>query len=74
MAALGTPARQRICEPAGFMLDRLRAVFPIALAIVLPLAGIIIAGARYADGDRDEALRMAAASLVGGAIYWLLLG
>lgn len=56
------------------MLNRLRALFPIALAIVLPLAGIIIAGVRYADGDRDEALRLAAAALVGGAIYWLLLG
>ena len=47
------------------MLDRLRWIFPYAVAVALPLAGVVLAVVRYADGDRDEALRLAAASLLG---------
>ncbi len=55
------------------MLDRLRWIFPYAVAVALPLAGVVLAVVRYADGDRDEALRLAAASLLGICLYALLL-
>ena len=62
-----------MCEPAGRMLDRLRWIFPFAIAVALPLAGVVLAVVRYADGDRDMALRLAAASLLGVCLYALLL-
>ncbi len=65
-------ARLRICEPAA-MLDRLRRLFPFVVALALPLAGIIMAAVRFAQDDRDEALRLAAAALLGMALYGLLL-
>ncbi len=55
------------------MVDRLRRVFPYAVALALPLAGVVLAAVRYADRDRDEALRLAAASVLGVALYALLL-
>jgi Na+-driven multidrug efflux pump len=54
------------------MLDRLRWIFPYAVALALPLAGAVLAAVRYADGDRDEALRLAAAALLGLCLYALL--
>lgn len=53
------------------MLDRLRWVFPYAVAIGLPLAGVVLAGARFTAGDRDDALRLAAASVLGLCLYAL---
>jgi hypothetical protein len=53
------------------MLDRLRWVFPYAVAVALPLAGLILAGARYSGGDRDDAVRLAAASVLGLCLYSL---
>ena len=55
------------------MLDRLRYAFPFAVAVALPLAGAVLAVARFADGDRDEALRLAVATLLGVALYAVLL-
>jgi Na+-driven multidrug efflux pump len=55
------------------MLDRLRWLFPFAVAVALPLAGIILAGVRFGQGDRDEALRLAGAAVVGMALYAVLL-
>ena len=55
------------------MLDRLRMLFPYIVALALPLAGVIIAVIRYADGERDDALRIAAAALLGLSLYALLL-
>lgn len=55
------------------MLDRLRWIFPYAIAVALPLAGVVLAVMRFADGDRDDALRLAAASLLGLCLYALLL-
>jgi hypothetical protein len=55
------------------MLDRLRWLFPFVVALALPLAGIIIAAVRFAEGDRDDGLRLAAAALLGVALYALLL-
>ena len=55
------------------MLDRLRALFPYFLAVVLPLAGAILAVVRVAAGDRDDGLRLAAASVLGLALYALVL-
>jgi hypothetical protein len=55
------------------MLDRLRWVFPYAVAVALPLAGVVLAVIRYADGDRHDALRLAAASLLGVCLWALIL-
>ena len=55
------------------MLDRLRGIFPFALALALPLVGAVLAVVRYATGERDEALRLALATLLGVALYALAL-
>jgi len=54
------------------ILDRVRGVFLYAIAVVLPLAGVILAGVRYTEGERDEALRIALASLLGIFVYALV--
>jgi len=55
------------------MLDRLRVAFPYIVAVVLPLAGIVIAIVRHTQGERDDALRIALAALLGMCLYGLLL-
>jgi hypothetical protein len=55
------------------MLDHLRRLFPYIVAVVLPLAGAVLAVLRFADHDRDEGLRIAAASALGLFLYALLL-
>ena len=55
------------------MLDRLRRLFPFAIAVALPLAGAVLALVRFADGDRDEGLQLAAATVLGLALYALAL-
>ena len=55
------------------MLDRLRRLFPIVVAVALPLAGVVLAGARVVEGDRDDGVRLLAASVLGAALYALLL-
>jgi hypothetical protein len=55
------------------MLDRLRWLFPFAVAVMLPLAGAVLAVIRFADGDREDAVRLAAATVLGLALYALLL-
>jgi len=54
------------------MLDRLRGTFLYAVALVLPLAGAIMAMARFAEGDREEGIRLAALTLLGACVYALL--
>lgn len=55
------------------MLDRLRAAFPYIVAVALPLAGLIIAVLRYTQGERDDALRIALAALLGMFLYGLFV-
>jgi hypothetical protein len=55
------------------MLDRLRIAFPYIVAVALPLAGIVIAVLRYAQGARDDALRIAVAALLGICLYGLFV-
>jgi hypothetical protein len=55
------------------VLDFLRANFAYFVAVALPLAGVIMAIAKYADGDRDTAIGIAAASVLGLCLYALLL-
>jgi zinc transporter ZupT len=50
-------------------LDRLREWFPYIVAVVLPLAGLILALGKFAENDRDEALRIGLATLAGCFIY-----
>jgi hypothetical protein len=55
------------------VLDFLRANFAYFVAVALPLAGIVIAIAKLSGGDRDDALRIAAASVLGACLYALAL-
>ena len=55
------------------MLDRLRWLFPFIVALVFPLAGMLLAAARLVEGDRDEGLRLLGATLLGVAIYALFV-
>jgi len=54
------------------VLDRLRGSFVYIVALLLPLAGVLLAAARFAEHDRDEGTRLAAASLLGASIYLLV--
>jgi hypothetical protein len=58
------------------VLDFLRANFAnfaYFVTIALPLAGVILAIARLASGDRDEGLRIPAAADLGVCLYVLPL-
>jgi hypothetical protein len=55
------------------ILDQLRAGFPYIVALGLPLAGLVLAAVRYSQGHADEGIRLVGASLVGVALYALLL-
>ncbi|MEY2517561.1 MAG: hypothetical protein QOJ89_4919 [bacterium] len=55
------------------VLDFLRANFAYFVAVALPLAGVVLAIAKFSSGDRDDGLRIAAASLLGVCLYALLL-
>jgi hypothetical protein len=54
-------------------LDVLRRAFVYIVAAALPLAGLILAGIRYGQGERDEALRILLATFIGVCLYGLLL-
>jgi hypothetical protein len=62
--------RRRICEPAG-VLDRLRWLFPFVVALLFPLAGAILAAARFVEGDREDGRRLAGVTLLGASLYAL---
>jgi hypothetical protein len=66
-------ARASHLQACGAMLDRLRDLFPFAVAVALPLAGVVLAALRFGQGDRDDGLRLAAASVLGVALYALIL-
>ena len=55
------------------VLDFLRRNFAYFVAVALPLAGVILAIVKVADGDRDAGLGIAAAALLGVCLYALLL-
>lgn len=55
------------------MLDRLRWAFPFVVALVFPLAGAILAAARFVEGDREEGVRLLGVTLLGVAIYALFV-
>jgi hypothetical protein len=53
--------------------DRATELFPFAAAAVLPLAGLVMAGFQYAEGEREYATRLALAALLGTVIWLLVL-
>jgi hypothetical protein len=55
------------------VLDFLRGAFAYIVAFALPLAGAILAIVKFAAGDRDEGLRIAAAAVLGICVYGLVL-
>jgi hypothetical protein len=55
------------------MKERLALVFPYVLAVVLPLAGFLLAAARMAAHEREEAGYVFAASCVGVVLYLVVL-
>jgi hypothetical protein len=50
---------------------RLAELFPVALAVIVPLAGLVLALQHAAQGDRRQALRIGAATLLGACLYAL---
>jgi hypothetical protein len=57
----------------GPILDFLRTNFAYFVAVALPLAGLVLAIVKFADGDREAGLGIAAAALLGVCLYALLL-
>jgi len=55
------------------VLDRLRTAFPYILAVALPLAGLVLAIVRYSQNERDDALRIAIAAVLGMSLYSLFV-
>jgi hypothetical protein len=55
------------------VLDRLRWLFPFVVALVFPLAGALLAAARFVEGDRDDGVRLLGVTLLGVAIYALFV-
>ena len=53
------------------VLDFLRANFALFVAVVFPLAGLVMAVAKLADGDREDGLRLSAATVLGVCVYAL---
>lgn len=54
------------------MLDYLRGSFVYVLALLLPLAGVIVAITRFTASERDEGFRLLAASVLGGLVQYRL--
>jgi threonine/homoserine/homoserine lactone efflux protein len=52
--------------------QRLADFFPFAIAIALPLAGVILAINYAQQGQRDTAIRMGVATVCGCFLYALL--
>ncbi len=50
-------------------LDFLRSIFPYAIAAFFPLAGAIFVVVKLTEGDRIEATRIAAATVLGICVY-----
>ena len=55
------------------VLDFLRTNFALFVAVALPLAGVLLAIVAFTRGERDQGLRIAAASVLGICLYALLL-
>ncbi len=55
------------------MKERAALILPFAVAAALPLAGIVLAGARYAEGRAYDGGLLLAASLLGAVIWALVL-
>jgi hypothetical protein len=53
------------------VLDFLRVNFTIFVAVALPLAGLVMAIAKFADGDRQDGQRLTAATVLGICLYAL---
>jgi hypothetical protein len=53
--------------------ERAAGVFPFLLSAVLPLAGLLMAGFQYSEGEREYATRLALAALLGVVIWTLVL-
>lgn len=55
------------------ILDWLRANFIYIVAIILPLAGAVLAVAKFSEGDRHEGTRILAATVCGAFLYLIAL-
>ena len=55
------------------MRERATAIYPVAIAAALPVAGIVLALVRFSENDRREAGVMAAAAILGAAIWAIVL-
>lgn len=56
------------------MKERATTIFPFAIAAVLPLAGLVLAGAWAIEKRTYDAALVLAAALLGALIWFLILG
>lgn len=52
--------------------DRATVILPLALGVMFPPVGLLLAGLSYQQGERDVALRTLIASITGVFVYLLL--
>lgn len=55
------------------MKARLAASLPYVIAVILPMAGLLLALWRFVEGERQDALYLLALSLTAGLVWYLLL-
>jgi hypothetical protein len=53
--------------------ERLAAIFPLVLAVGVPLAGLLLALQAVVTGDRDLGLRIGLATVLGVCLWAALL-
>ena len=53
--------------------DFLRGIFIYVVAVALPAAGVVLAIVQFSKGEREEGIRIAAATVLGMFLYLLLL-
>lgn len=57
------------------MRTRATAVFPFAIAVFLPPAGLLVGLAALAQGERDTGIALVMVAALAAAVWaWLLLG
>lgn len=55
------------------MRDRATAVFPFAIAVFLPPAGLLLGVMQYAQEDRDLGVRLIVVAVLAAVVWALLL-
>jgi len=55
------------------LFELLRTAFPYIVAFFLPLAGLVLAIVKFAEGERERGLRIGATAVLGGSLLLLFV-